>query len=381
MKRAAKQSRPLDVARARLRNQRLVGEPFATPEEVVRWLGAVQAQDYAGAKWAVAQRVADCSDADVEQACRDGRILRTHVLRPTWHFVLPEDIRWMLALTAPQVRARMATYDRQLGLDEGLFRRTQAVMAKALAGGHALTREELGRSLAAAGIEASGQRLGHIAMRAELDALIVSGPRRGKQSTYALLDERAPRGRTLGRDEALAELAGRYFASPGPAQPGDFAWWAGLRMGDARRGIEAAAPRLASAAVDGKTFWFVPGAARAKARGGRAAVHLLPNYDELVVAYRDHASSLAPGIVGMLRARPDAVANHLVAVDGRVVGGWRRREAKGAITVELDLIARLDRRGHSSLRAAAGRFQAFLGVPVKVATAPARGARPRAAGR
>ena len=362
----------MDVARARLPSQRLVGAPLAAPEEVVGWLGAVQAQDYAGAKWAVAQRAAGCSDADVEQACRDGRILRTHVLRPTWHFVLPDDVRWMLALTAPRVRAAMAYYDRKLGLDEAVFRRTQALLAKALAGGQARTREELARTLAAAGIEASGQRLGHIMMRAELDALIVSGPRRGKQFTYALLDERAPRGRirSLGRDEALAALAGRYFASHGPALPGDFAWWSGLTVGDARRGIDAASPRLASVAVDGKTFWFAPGAPAAKPRGGRAAVHLLPNYDELLVAYRDHAPSLAPGVAGTLRARPDVVANHVVTVDGRVVGGWRRLEAKGTMTVETTLVARLDSRAQASLRAAAARFQAFLGLPVKLVARP-----------
>jgi len=379
VKSAGKRTASLDVAGARLRNQRLVGERFTTPEEVVRWLGAVQAQDYAGAKWAVAQRAADCGEADVEQACRDGRILRTHVLRPTWHFVLPEDIRWMLALTGPQVRARMATYNRQLSLDEGTFRSAQTVLAKALAGGQALTREELGQALAAAGIEASGPRLGHIMMRAEVDALVVSGPRRGKLSTYTLLDERAPRGRVLGRDEALAELAGRYFASHGPALTADFAWWSGLTMGDARRGIEAAAPRLASVAIDDKTFWFVPGAAAAKARG-RGAVHLLSNYDELVVAYRDHAASLAPGVAGMLRSRPDAVANHLVTVDGRVVGGWRRLEAKGVMTVETNLIARLGGGVQAALRAAAKRYQVFLAMPVKVRAA-ARGARPRARGR
>jgi len=360
----------MDVARERLRNQRLIGAPFATPEDVVGWLGAVQAQDYAGAKWAIGQRTKACRDADVEAACRDGRILRTHVLRPTWHFVLPDDVRWMLALTAPRVRAAMAYYDRKLGLDEAVFRRTQALLAKALAGGQARTREELARTLAAAGIEASGQRLGHIMMRAELDALVVSGPRRGKQFTYALLDERAPPGRTLARDEALAALAGRYFASHGPALPGDFAWWSGLTVGDARRGIDAASPRLASVAVDGKTFWFAPGAPAAKPRGGRAAVHLLPNYDELVVAYRDHAPSLAPGVAGVLRARPDVVANHVVTVDGRVVGGWRRLEAKGAMTVETTLVARLDSRAQASLRAAAARLQAFLGRPVKLAARP-----------
>ena len=250
----------MDVAIQRLRNQRLVGRPFATPEEVVGWLGAVQAQDYAGAKWAIGQRSRAGTDADVERACADGRILRTHVLRPTWHFVLPDDVRWMLALTAPRVRAAMAYYDRKLALDGAAFRRSQAVLQKALAGRQgADARGAGGGRSAAAGIEASGQRLGHIMMRAELDALITSGPRRGKQSTYALLDERAPGGRTLARDEALAELAGRYFASHGPALPQDFAWWSGLTVGDARRGIESASPRLASATVDGKTYWHAPG--------------------------------------------------------------------------------------------------------------------------
>jgi hypothetical protein len=355
----------IDLARERLRNQRLIGAPFPTAAAVVGWLGAVQAQDYAGAKWALGQRVKGGRDTDVEGLCQDGRILRTHVLRPTWHFVLPDDIRWMLALTGPRVRAVMAYYDRRLALDDGVYGRSQAVLARALAGGHARTRQELAGALAAAGIQASGQRLGLIMMRAEVDAVITSGPRRGKQFTYALLDERAPAGRKLGRDEALAELAGRYFASHGPALPQDFAWWSGLTVGDARRGIASASPRLASATLDGKTYWFAPGAARRPPRGG-PVVHLLPNYDELVVAYSDHEPVLAPGMPQRFEARPEVVANHLIAVDGRLVGGWRRREAKGAVTVETMLAARLGASARAGLAAAAARFQAFLGVPVQV---------------
>src|SRR5204863_2509420 len=204
-----------EVARERLRSQRLVGPPFATPEAVVGWLAAVQAQDYGGAKWAVAQRTKTCSDADVEAACRDGRILRTHVLRPTWHFVLPADIRWMLTLSAPRIRAAMAFYDRRLGLTDAVCARSAAALANALRGGNHLTRGELARVLAAAGIPAAGQRLGHLMARAEIDAVICSGARRGKQATYALLDERAPAAAPRPRDDTLAELAGRYFASHG----------------------------------------------------------------------------------------------------------------------------------------------------------------------
>src|SRR3954453_1696849 len=249
----------MDVAIQRLRNQRLLGTPFAAPEDVVRWLGAVQSQDYAGGKWAIAQRTRAGTDADIDRARADGRILRPHVLRPTWHFVLPDDVRWMLALTAPRVRTAMATYDRKLALDGGVFRRSQALLRRALGGGGALARGERARTLGGAGIEASGQRLGHIMMRAELDALVTSGPRRGKQSTYALLDERVPPRRMLERDEALAALAGRYFNSHGPALPHDFAWWSGLTVSDARRGIESASPRLGSTTVDGRTYWHAPG--------------------------------------------------------------------------------------------------------------------------
>lgn len=355
----------IDVARERLRNQHLVGRPFPTPEAVVRWLGAVQAQDYAGAKWALAQRTTSARDADVEAACRAGRILRTHVLRPTWHFVLPDDIRWMLGLTAPRVRRAMATYARKLALDDRVFRRSQAVLVRELSGGRSATREELAHAFGEANISASGQRLGLIMMRAELDAVITSGPRRGKQSTYALLDERAGVGPTMARDEALAELAGRYFASHGPALPRDFAWWAGLTVTDARLGIDAASPRLASALVDGKNYWFARRTGGGVARAG-GTVHLLPNYDELVVAYRDHVPTLAPGVAAMFKARLQGVANHLIAVDGRVVGAWRRLEAKGAMTVETMLVTRLDRRARAALEAAAARFQSYLSMPVRL---------------
>ena len=360
----------MDVALQRLRNQRLVGKPFAAPEDVVRWLGAVQAQDYAGAMWAIALRTRGATDADVDRACADGRILRTHVLRPTWHFVVPDDIRWMLALTAPRVRAVMGYYDRKLALDAAVFRRSQAVLRKALEGGKALTRDELGQALGTAGIAASGQRLGHIMMRAELDALIVSGPRRGKQFTYALLDERAPRGRTLARDEALAALAGRYFGSHGPALPQDFAWWSGLTVADARRGIESASPRLTPVTANGKTYWHAPAPA---ARVPASVVHLLPNYDEMTVAYRDRAASLAPGVNATFAGRPEMVMNYVVTVGGQVVGGWRRLPGKGATIVETVLATRLDAAAREALRAAVARLRKFLGHPVTVRARPVGG--------
>jgi hypothetical protein len=354
----------IDLARERLRSQRLVGAAFARPEEVVGWLGAVQAQDYAGAKWAVAQRTKAGSDDVVEQACSDGRILRTHVLRPTWHLVLPADIRWMLALSAPRIRAAMAFYDRRLGLTETVCARSAAALTKALRGGNHLTRGELARVLAAAGIPAAGQRLGHLMVRAEIDAVICSGARRGKQFTYALLDERAPASLQRERDDALAELARRYFTSHGPALANDFAWWSGLTVADAKRAIELARPRLREVTVGGKRYWRGAAGQQAPARG--PVVHLLPNYDELVVAYGDRSASIDDARLKNIGGWAMVIANNLIAVDGRVVGGWRRVIEKRSVIVETDLRRPLDAAARAGLRAAAERLQAFLGVPVSL---------------
>ena len=307
------------IVRQRLGVQRLIGAPFPTPEQAVETLGAVQAQDYLGARWALAQRCRNKRDTDIDAWFDRGALLRTHVLRPTWHFVLPADIRWMLRLTAPRIRAAMGYYDRQLGLDGRVFARSEAVLARALQG-QQLTRTELGERLRGAGIEARGQRLGHLMMHAELQAIVCSGGRRGKQLTYALLEERAPErappaasGR-FDRDQALAELARRYFIGHGPAQLKDFSWWSGLTMGEAQVGIEGATSHLAQDEVDGDRYWFARDSKTPRLRS--PVVHLLPNYDEFVIAYKDRSLTLDPD------ARPargigNALDAHILAIDGR----------------------------------------------------------------
>jgi hypothetical protein len=355
----------LRIARRRLRNQHLVGKPLAGPEEVVGWLGAVQSQEYAAAKWGVAQRTKHFNESEVEAALSDGRILRTHLLRPTWHFVLPADIRWMLALSAARVRAAMAPYDRKLEIDARLVERSQAVMSSALMGGRCATRNELGAALAAAGIEASGQRLAHLAMHAELSALICSGPRRGKQHTYALLDERAPViPRAPERDEALGMIAQRYFQSHGPAQLQDLAWWAGLTVGDARAGLASVQERLASETHGGKVFWFSAAEARRVPAGD--SVHLLPSYDELVVAYKDHGPSFDPRATAGLGSVVEYLFRHIVVRNGQVIGGWDRELEQGHASIELRLFAKLDATGKRALRRALDRYARFLGFPVSV---------------
>jgi len=204
----------------------------------------MQSQEFAYAKWSVAQRTNGAINARMDQALADGTILRTHVVRPTWHFVLPADIRWLLDLTAPRVNALSAYYFRQLGLDDAVFAKTNALFSKVLKGGGQLTRTELNAMLQRSGIAASGQRLGYILMRAELDAIICSGARRGKQQTYALFDERVRRAKRMRRDDALAELTRRYFVSRGPATLKDYVVWSSLTGAEGRIGLEMVRSRL-----------------------------------------------------------------------------------------------------------------------------------------
>ncbi len=353
----------LDVAALRLRNQHLVGAPLARPEDVVHRLGAVQAQDYVGAKWALAQRARTKTDSAIEEAMASGRIIRTHVMRPTWHFVLPADVRWMQMLTSPRVRAAMAHYDRKLELDDRTFGRSNDALVRALEGGRHRTREELARALGVARIAASGQRLGHLMMRAELDALICSGTRRGKQFTYALLAERCPPSPTLSRDEALAELCLRYFVGHGPASLQDFAWWSGLTVSDAKNGVALCRGRLAERVVDGKRYWLDP--SRTRVSFEKPIVHLLPNYDEYLIAYKDRARAFDPKVLKGVTMRGTVLSNHIVVLNGKVIGGWRRTLAKGVPVIEGRLLVDLRSAETRALRAAVDGYSRFLGIPAR----------------
>jgi hypothetical protein len=354
----------LDIARLRLNNQRLNGRPFEKPEEMVGWFGAVQAQDYAGAKWGVAQRTAGAVSADLDRLFDEGKFLRTHVMRPTWHFVMPVDIRWILGLTAPRVHAASAYYYRQLELDEALFKRSNALLAGALAGGKQLTRTELAAALQAGGIPAKGLRMGYLLMHAELDAVICSGARRGKQFTYALLEERVPEAPEFEHSDALAELTRRYFRSHGPATVQDYAWWSGLTITEAKAGIEMLNSGLDSAAMNGKTYWFAEPSTGAEVRN--PTVHLLPNYDEHLVAYKDHAPSFDPVLFQKLAPEESSLMAHIITLNGLVIGGWQRRVERKMVTIKTSLLVKLDPDAEAALMKTVEGYGRFMGSPVSV---------------
>jgi len=351
------------VAQRRLANQLLTTRGLEHAVDVVRTLGAVQAQDYAGAKWALAQRMRRATDASIERELSAGHILRTHVLRPTWHFVAPADIRWMLALTAPRVNQAMAYHGRINELTPSIVRRSHDAIAKALSGGKHLTRAELAVALDRARIgNANGQRLAHLVMRAELDAIICSGARRGNQFTYALLDERVPPAASMERDEALLELSRRYFSTRGPATAKDFAWWSGLAMSDVKRALQIAEPELEKVTLGENVMWFVP--SRTPKRVPSA--HLLPNYDEYFIGYKDR--NAIGERIGHVKAviGGDARISNVVFVDGQLVGGWKRTFDKKQIVVDIVLWCRLTAAEKERVAAAAEAFSGFLDAPCEI---------------
>ncbi len=354
---------PMNIAYQRLLNQQIALQAFQKPDEVVRWLGAVQAQDYAAAKWAVAQRTKGITDSAVDQAFNEGEFLRTHVMRPTWHFIAPEDIRWLLALTAPRVHAANAYQYRRLELDKTIFKRRNAALTKAFRDGQQLTRAELASVLQQAGIEANDLlRVTYLILGAELDGILCSGARRGKQFTYALLDERVPAAKTLSRIEALAELTRRYFTGHGPASAEDFIWWSGLTRADVRSGIEMVKPQLGHEVVNGRTYWFAASITTAKV--SRQAAYLLPNYDEYIVGYTDRSAIFNSSHADKLDAPSNPLFQHTLIINGQVAGTWKRTLKKDAVIIELKPFASLTKSEKQTVSAAAEKYGEFLELPV-----------------
>jgi hypothetical protein len=341
---------PLAIVARRLRRQRLAGERFADLAEAIEFFCATQGQDYAEAKWSLGQRIDGVSDSDLDAAFDAGEFLRTHVMRPTWHLVSPRDIRWLLELTAPRVHKALGYAYRRFELDDEVFARGHEAIERALAPGEPLILDELVAALEGVGITGERLRHSHIVIHAELEALICSGPRRGKRHTYMRLADRAPEAVRLGRDEALAKLARRYFESHAPATVRDYAWWSGLTMAEARRGIE-----LAGLGPD-DDGWY--GRDTDDPEGSEPHALLVGRFDESVIAYQDLRFAFADRPAGLdPLIRP-------VLLGGHTVGTWRRVSERGSVTVEVDPFEDLD---PAPLAAAVGRYGRFLGTEARLA--------------
>ena len=352
----------MNLLATRLRQHKLDRTDLRSPESVVSWLGAVQAQEYGPARWALRMRSTSSTDTAVVRACDEGRILRLHILRPTWHFVTPADIRWMLSISGPRVNAISAAYYRKMGLDDHTFARSWRAIERALGRGEHLTRQELAAALRTAGIEASGQRLACVVMKAELGGIICSGAYRDKLPTYALLDARAPASPAIERDDALARLATRYFTSHGPATLRDYVWWSGLKVGEATRGIEAAGTALRTLVVGKRSYWISSGATLRSSL--KPSVLLLPIYDEYLIAYKDREAILdgtPPANPAMALESP-----HFLMIDGKLRGTWRRKVFDDRVVITLRPYRRLTRGERDALDREIARHGRYMERPVSL---------------
>jgi hypothetical protein len=350
-----------DVARLRLHNQRIAYATIEKASDVVAWLGAVQAQDYLGALWAVGLRMRNAFEADVERAIADRTIIRTWPMRGTLHFVAAADIRWMLELLTPRVTANIRQYlRREFDLDEGAFARSKDLFARALQGGKQLTRDAMYDVLEAGGVSAS-QRGRHILTCLAQGGFICFGAREGKQQTFALLEEWAPAARRMARDESLAEIAKRYFTAHGPATLQDFAWWSGLTTADATAGLEMAKRSLVQENINGQTYWLASSIPAANDPSPTA--YLLPAYDEYTVAYKDRSAALNPKYA-KLPNYGHGIFNPTIVVDGQVVGTWKRTLKKDSLAISPSPFAKLKRAEIRAIAEAANRYGKFLGASV-----------------
>lgn len=355
----------LDIARIRLNSQHIGRTRLKTVREILSWMGAIQAQDYPIAKWAIGVRLPGSTDQEIEAAIDNAEIIRTHLLRPTWHFVAAEDVFWLLELTAPQVKAAQSSRDRQLELTEAVFKKSNSIIEKALRDGRHLTRAALVAELNKAGIATDQNRASHLFARAELEKIICSGAIQDGKPTYGLLSDRVPKPRHLTKDEALAQLAKRYFTSRCPATLQDFAWWSGLPAADARQAFELVKSDFHPETIEGHTCWFpddlpLPHPAEDPA-------YFLPTYDEFILSYADRSASIPSELESHLKAISDrGVFRPILVVNGQVIGVWKRTIKIDTMILEIQPFTKANQSIMDLIDKAASQYGIYLDKKIAV---------------
>jgi hypothetical protein len=322
-----------DISNIRLISQKIALSEFKTAKEIVSWMGAMQAQDYSMAKWAIGVRLSDTTDAKVESAIDKGEILRTHVLRPTWHFIPADDIYWMLDLSGTKIKSSFKSRDKELELTESVISKTQSILENILSNVSGLTREEISEEFTRAKIRTDANRLSHIMIHAELAGLVCSGPIKEKKVTYSLLRDRVPVKKEISRDEALARLAGKYFMSRCPATLEDFIWWSNLSATDARKAVESVKPDFLPETIGSSKYWLPQSFSDEVIK--ETSVYLLPAYDEFLIAYKERNSSLS-AINNKRTVSINGIFYPLIVVNGQVAGLWKRITQKNKVIVSTD---------------------------------------------
>lgn len=346
------------IPSTRLLSQLLITKKFDDPQTILEYFGAMQSQDFSAAKWSLGIRLKNYTNINIGKAYDEGTILRTHIMRPTWHFVAPSDIRWIQKLTSPRVKTLMGHYNRRLELTDKVFAKSDIAIAKALQNHNYLTRQELKKVLENVGIATDVQRLAHLAAWAELDGLITSGPIKGKQFTYALVDERIAKTKEISREESLSRLTLKYFQSHGPAQIKDFAWWSGLTVKDANGGISLVESKLSNITLNGKIYWFLKDDQIIE--NEIQNVFLLSVYDEYFIGYTDRSNILSENYKRELPVG-NALLTSLLIINGQVQGTWKRKINKNTVEFRVTSFKKINLNVKEAVEQEAKKYAKFFG--------------------
>jgi len=303
-------------------------------------------------------------EQNIQDAIDNGELIRSHLLRPTWHLVSAEDLFWMIELSALQIRATLKTRHKQLGLNEVVIKKCNDVIIAALEGNQHLTREELADLLRKIGITNDNNRLAHILLYAETEPLICSGRLKGNQQTYALIEERIKKPTGISKDEALKRLAGKYFQSRGPATLQDFKWWSGLSAGDARKALESVKSKLDRIIVGSETYWM--GNSIGSMNENKPVIYLLPAYDEFIISYNDRSASLAEVQIKKKAISSNGIFRPVIISEGQVIGLWKRMAMKEEVLIECQLFKAPGKAVKSGIEFSAEKFGQFLNKKVQV---------------
>jgi hypothetical protein len=352
-----------EIANLRVGSQRLINNQKSCPKEMVSHFGAIQAQDYAMAKWAIGSR-SGASEQTIEEAINAGEIIRTHILRPTWHFVSADDISWMLALSGPQVKKFTASICKKYDLDEKKLNQINTAIEKLLAGNNHLTRDEIMQELNFKKVSGQEFKGAVIMMNAELDGLVCNGKMKGKQSTYALLDERVRGAKTqLTKEEGLAKLAKKYFESHGPATVADFSWWSGFSLTTAKEAVNLIKSELNTIQIDTQTYWF--GTSVLPDNNRNTSTLFLPSFDTFLIAYKNREASIS------LKNQPKAFTKNgifkpVIVENGQVVGTWKRTVKKAGVKVEAQFFETVDKNKKESLVEVIASYGRYLDTKISI---------------
>lgn len=346
--------KPSEILRRRLHNQQIPGSKMSSIPALVDYMGAMQSQDWNMAKWAIGLRLPHVSEADIEEAFNAGKILRTHVLRPTWHFVSPENIRWMLELTAPHVqKLNKYTYNK-FSLGAPLLKRSADIICRSLEDNNFLTRENLQEILKQKKIRSEGIPLSGIVMHAELEGLICSGPRKKKQITYALMSERVKAVKSISREEALAKMAELFFGTRGPATVQDMSYWSGLTIANCTTGAATLDKSFEHVRLDGQMFYFREGMVKSLT----PACFLMPDYDEYGMSYKNKHALL--GRLEKLPVLAGPMISHMLVIDGKFGGFWTRAVKGNKPIIETKFLEKLSSAAEERVKKAVDKYLKFF---------------------